>query len=482
MVGAVALAFGAVIAHAQSAVDPVLQPRPHAKRYTGEKISLNFQSIDIRLVFQVIADFADVNIVTSDSVSGVLNLRMKEVPWDQALDVILDSKNLDVRRNGSVLWIAPKGDISAKERSEFEERQQLENLEPVETQAFQLNYAKAVTIAQGLAGPSSSPGRGASVVTGSSAAGDSREGIVTAGRPTSRILSARGSVLAEARTNQLFVTDVPARLAQVSALVRKLDIPVRQVLIEARIVEALDSFGKSLGVKLGGGIINNRGTIGASSTATGFTDSNFVNLPSSGVLGNGAAPGAFAFSLFNAGLSRVLDLEISALEADHKGKVVASPSVVTADQTKALIEQGTELPYQVATSSGATSIAFRKANLKLEVTPQITPDGDVILALDVNKDMVGRETAAGFAVNTKHVQTEVLVQDGGTVVIGGIFEVTETNDESRIPVLGEMPVIGGLFRTRSRSTEKMEMLVFITPKVQPGAMALEPGIEGARSR
>jgi type IV pilus assembly protein PilQ len=293
-------------------------------------------------------------------------------------------------------------------------------------------------------------------------------------------------VLAEARTNQIFVSDVPSRLAQVAELIQKLDVPVRQVLIEARIVEATDTFGKSLGVKLGGGAFNSHNAIGpnpivtpAVTTGTPFgtivtsaatatqtvTSSNFVNLPSTGVSGNGNAPGTFAISLFNATFSRMLNLEISALEADGKGKVVSSPRVVTADQTKALIEQGTELPYQVATSSGATSIAFRKANLKLEVTPQITPEGNIILSLDVNKDTVGQATTAGFAINTKHVQTEVLVENGGTVVIGGIFELTETNDESRIPVLGEVPYVGALFRTRTRVANKTEMLVFITPKM-----------------
>ena len=282
-------------------------------------------------------------------------------------------------------------------------------------------------------------------------------------------------------------SDTNSWLVQVAELIQKLDIPVRQVLIEARIVEAADTFGKSLGVKLGGGIAG--GSVGSvngsnifgnagvmpvvtpglngnpSQALTTFTNSNFVNLPSTGVSGNGNAPGTFAISLFNSSFSRMLNLEISALEADGKGKVVSSPRVVTADQTKALIEQGTELPYQVATSSGATSIAFRKANLKLEVTPQITPEGNIILTLDVNKDTVGQPTTAGFAINTKHVQTEVLVENGGTVVIGGIFELTESNDESRIPVLGEVPYVGALFRTRTRTANKTEMLVFITPKM-----------------
>jgi len=435
--------------------------------YTGEKLSLNFQNIEIRSLLQVIADFTNFNIVTSDSVTGALTLRLKDVPWDQALDIIMQAKNLGMRKNGSVLWIAPKDEINAKEKLEFEAQAAIQNLEPLRTQSFQLNYTKAVAIAQGLTG------------TGQAAGGSSGT--------TTRILSPRGSVIAESRTNQLFVSDIPSRLQQVAELIQKLDVPVRQVLIEARIVEASDTFGKSLGVRLGGGIAG--GTVGSNngrpvfgnvgviptvtaatattqgSALTTFTNSNFVNLPSTGVSGNGNAPGTFAISLFNSSFSRMLNLEISALEADGKGKVVSSPRVVTADQTKALIEQGTELPYQVATSSGATSIAFRKANLKLEVTPQITPEGNIILTLDVNKDTVGQATTAGFAINTKHVQTEVLVENGGTVVIGGIFELTETNDESRVPVLGEVPYVGALFRTRNRVANKTEMLVFITPKM-----------------
>ena len=431
--------------------------------YSGEKLSLNFQNIEIRSLLQVIADFTNFNIVTSDSVTGALTLRLKDVPWDQALDIIMQAKNLGLRKNGSVLWIAPKDEINAKEKLEFEAQAAIQNLEPLRTQSFQLNYTKALTIAEGLTGTGASSGGGG-------------------GGTTSRILSPRGSVIAESRTNQLFVSDIPARLAQVAELIQKLDIPVRQVMIEARIVEATDTFGKSLGVRLGGGVINTRSTVGAMpvvvpnavtngafgsvpSATTTFTNSNFVNLPSTGVAGNGNEPGTFAVSLFNSSFSRLLNLEISALEADGKGKVVSSPRVVTADQTKALIEQGTELPYQVATSSGATSIAFRKANLKLEVTPQITPEGNIILTLDVNKDTVGQNTTAGFAINTKHVQTEVLVENGGTVVIGGIFELEEKNDESRIPVLGEVPYLGALFRTRTRLMNKTEMLVFITPRM-----------------
>jgi type IV pilus assembly protein PilQ len=435
--------------------------------YNGEKLSLNFQNIEIRSLLQVIADFTNFNIVTSDSVNGALTLRLKDVPWDQALDIIMQAKNLGMRKNGSVLWIAPKDELNAKEKLEFEAKAAIENLEPLRTQSFQLNYTKAIAIAQGLTGTGASSGGGGG------------------GGTTTRILSPRGSVIAEARTNQLFVSDIPSRLDRVAELIQKLDIPVRQVLIEARIVEATDTFGKSLGVKLGGGIAGERFASSAGNRAFAivdagrysgcqrcrqhgkqhFTNSNFVNLPAGDAGGTGNAAGTFAISLFNSSFSRMLNLEISALEADGKGKLVSSPRVITADQTKALIEQGEEIPYQQATSSGATSISFRKAVLKLEVTPQITPEGNIILTLDVSKDARGVNTSAGPAINTKHVQTEVLVENGGTVVIGGIFELTETNDESRVPVLGEVPYLGALFRKRERIANKTEMLVFITPKM-----------------
>jgi len=418
--------------------------------YTGQKLSLNFQSIEVRSLLQVIADFTNFNIITSDSVNGTVTLRLQDVPWDQALDIILQSKGLGMRKTGNVLWIAPKDEINTKEKLDLESAAALQGLEPLRTQAFQLNYTKATEVAAQLTAVGSGAG---------SAAG-------------ARLLSARGSVISEARTNQLFVTDIPTRLEQVQQLIAKLDIPARQVLIEARIVEASDTFGKSLGIKLGGGAatgVNGNTGVGVSLGSSyvygvsGTTSGSFVNLPAQGQ--GGYSPANIALSIFGQAAGRFLNLELSALEADGKGKVVSSPRVVTADQIKALIEQGTELPYQVATSSGATSIAFRKANLKLEVTPQITPEGNIILALDVNKDTVGQSTAAGFAINTKHIQTQVLVENGGTVVIGGIFELTEVDSETKVPLLGDLPGIGNLFKTRSKTANKQEMLVFITPKV-----------------
>jgi type IV pilus assembly protein PilQ len=421
--------------------------------YTGQKLSLNFQSIEVRSLLQVIADFTNFNVITSDSVNGTVTLRLQDVPWDQALDIILQAKGLGMRKTGNVLWIAPKDEINTKEKLDLEAAAALQGLEPLRTQAFQLNYTRATEVAAQLTASSG----GASGTTGNA-----------------RLLSARGSVISEARTNQLFVTDIPSRLDQVQQLIAKLDIPARQVLIEARIVEASDTFGKSLGVKLGGGTgigtsVNDNTGVGVNfgstytAGAAGTSSNNFVNLPATGQGGYSAAN--VALSIFGSAAGRFINLELSALEADGKGKVVSSPRVVTADQIKALIEQGTELPYQVATSSGATSIAFRKANLKLEVTPQITPEGNIILALDVNKDTVGQSTAAGFAINTKHIQTQVLVENGGTVVIGGIFELTEIDSVTKVPLFGDLPGVGNLFKTTSRTANKQEMLVFITPRV-----------------
>ncbi len=435
--------------------------------YSGEKLSLNFQNIEVRSLLQVIADFTNFNVVTSDSVTGGVTLRLKDVPWDQALDIILQAKGLGMRKSGNVLWIAPKDEIASKEKLDLESKAALQNLEPVRTQAFQLNYTKAADIAAQLTAGGSGGGSGSN---------------------SARILSPRGSVIAEPRTNQLFVSDIGAKLEQVQQLISKLDIAIRQVLIEARIVEASDTFGKSLGVRLGGSDLrgvrggdpgyavsgSNRvtfgGTYNAVSSTTGESvnsldtiNSNFVNLPAVGQ--GGFNPASFAISLFSASANRFLNLELSALEADGKGKLVSSPRIVTADQTKALIEQGTEFPYQQATSSGATSVAFRKANLKLEVTPQITPEGNIILDLDINKDSRGETTAAGIAINTKHIKTQVLVENGGTVVIGGIFELSETENETKVPFLGDLPAVGNLFKTKSRTASKQEMLVFITPKM-----------------
>jgi type IV pilus assembly protein PilQ len=432
--------------------------------FSGEKLSLNFQNIEVRALLQVIADFTNFNVVTSDTVTGTVTLRLKDVPWDQALDIILQSKGLGVRKNGNVLWIAPKEELANREQVDLESRKKLAELEPVRTQAFQLNYTKAETIAKSLIG---------------SALVEQAINNAT-GQNSGRILSPRGSVIFEQRTNQMFVTDIPSKLEEVQAMIAKIDIPVRQVLIEARIVEAADNWGQSLGVKLGfanlagpptsgpgAQVGGNYGAVGAQtgqSPPVDFTNTQFVNLPAStGALG--AAAATFALSLFSASANQFLNLELSALESDGNGKIVSSPRVITADQVKALIEQGEELPYQQATSSGATAVAFRKAILKLEVTPQITPEGFVLLDLDVNKDSVGRATLQGFAIDTKHVRTQVLVENGGTVVIGGIFTQENREEINKVPLLGDIPYMGWLFKNRLLTTKKTELLVFITPKI-----------------
>ena len=432
--------------------------------YSGEKLSLNFQNIEVRSLLQVIADFTNFNIVTSDTVTGALTLRLKDVPWDQALQIIMDAKGLGMRKSGTVLWIAPKDEIDERTRKDYEAAQTIEKLEPLRTQAYQMNYAKAVDMVTQL-----------SVSSQGSTGGTS-----------TRFLSERGSAIAEPRTNQLFVTDTAAKLEEVRKLLASLDIPVRQVLIEARIVEARDTFGRSLGVRLGATDLRaNRGGDGgygigggnrvgfgtnysnsvSSSGAGGITDvlGSFVNLPAQ--LAGVEGVGSFALSIFNSAANRFLTLELSAMEADGKGKIVSSPRVITADQTKALIEQGTEYPYAVTAPNGATTIAFKKAVLKLEVTPQITPEGSIILDLDINKDSRGETTTQGVAIDTKHIKTQILIENGGTVVIGGIFEMEETNQENKIPLLGDIPVVGHLFKNNTKESSKREMLVFITPKV-----------------
>ena len=429
----------------------------------NQKMTLVFKSIEVRALLQLMAEFTGQNMIIADSVVGTVSLNLKDLPWSQALDIILSARGLGKRQTGDVLEIAPKAELDAREKAEAQTRQSIEGLEPVRTQDFKLNYAKATDIAASLMG-----------ATGAGAA--------------ARVLSPRGSVLPEVRTNQIFVTDIPSALARVQTLIRKLDIPVRQVLIEARIVEASDTFGRSLGTRLGGrpitvnggansqfggASLNSEIVPGAPSSLNTFGTSagNFFNLPAAGL--NGLSAATFALSLFNSSRTRLLNLEISALEADGKGKVVSSPRIVTTDQVKALIEQGTELPYQTRGSTTVEpKVEFRKAILKLEVTPQITPEGHIILTLDVNKDSVGRVTPAGFAIDTKRVQTQVLVENGGTVAIGGIFEEAERQDETKVPLLGDLPGVGYLFKNRTRSTSKSELLVFITPRLLTGVQAL----------
>ena len=452
------------------------------KKFVGSPISMNFQNIEVRSALQILANFTGLNVVAADTVGGTLALHLHQVPWDQVLDLIAQAKGLSVRHDGNVIWVAPRVEVAARERLDMESRLALQQAEPLQTQGFALNYAKATDVATQLQGGGSSGAALPAGLFGSGMAWASPQGPqATQGL---RMLSVRGSVMAEPRTNQLFVSDIASRLAQVAGLIKQIDVPLRQVMIEARIVQASESFGQTLGVRLGGlGQGSPRsvwGTTQASALAnanpiaqqpTSFqvadkafnTSGQFVNLPAAAI--NGFESASFAVSIFNAEKNRFLNLELSALEADGKGKVVSSPRVVTHDQAKAVIEQGTELPYQTAAASGATAITFRKANLKLEVTPQITPEGGIVLTLDVLKDSVGQITPAGFAIDTKHVNTQVLVDDGGTVMIGGIFESVEQDDDYKVPLLGDLPGLGWLFKNRRRAHAKQELLVFITPKM-----------------
>ena len=438
--------------------------------FTGEKLSLNFQNVEVRSVLNVIADFTDLNIITSDAVGGSLTLRLKDVPWDQALQIILDTRGLDMRKNGNVVWIAPRDELATKEKLLLESQQQIGELEAVRTESFRLNYQKAAEVQ------------------------------VLLSSTTQRILSKRGSAVVDARTNTVFVQDVPTRLEDVRKLIAQIDVPVRQVMIEARIVEATDTFSKNLGARLGynqnlpGGdyILGDksvRSTVGASLSTTAqqttdasgtrqllagvpdITNAQNVNLPATGL--NGFNAGVISAILFNKGFTRFLTLELSALEADSKGKIISSPRVLTGDKVEAVIEQGTELPYQSATSSGATAVSFRKANLSLKVKPQITPDGNIIMTLDINKDSVGQVTTAGFAIDTKHVKTEVLVENGGTVVIGGIFSQDERTSITKVPLFGDIPVLGNLFKNTGKQDNKTELLVFITPRIMSDQLNLQ---------
>ena len=435
--------------------------------FTGERISLSFQSVDIRSLLQIIADVAGVNMIVSDSVSGQIAMRLQNVPWDQALDIILRTKGLGMRRQGNVMLVAPVDEIASRERAEAEAANQKIALAPLHSEIIQINYAKASDLGN----------------------------IVK--NKTNSILSARGSVTIDDRTNSLLVLETRDKLTEIRALVQRLDVPVRQVLIESRIVVANDNFERDLGTQFGVSYVGNVGNNflttggtnvgGTDSTVTSYTTttngvvtvpspsgSNYnVNLPAPASSGT---PGSFALSLL--AKNTLVDLELSALQTEGKGEVISSPRVITANAKPAVIKQGVEIPYQASTSSGATSVSFKDAVLSLNVTPQITPDGRVIMDLAVHDDSVGSNISTGTggstpSIDTREVDTQVLVDNGQTVVLGGIYQQTTSQAISKIPLLGDIPILGYLFRNNQIINNKTELLVFITPKILTEGLKVE---------
>jgi type IV pilus assembly protein PilQ len=435
-------------------VDPDKLGKSNKIGYTGDKLTLNFQKIDVREALNVIADFTETNMVISDTVSGNITLRLKDVPWDQAFDIILQSRGLDMRKSGNVIQVAPREEIAAKEKIDLTSHQEIAELEELRTESFQISYQK----------------------------GDAIAAMLT--NDKQRMLSKRGSAVVDPRTNTLFVQDTSGHLEEARKLIKQIDVPVRQVMIEARVVEASDKFGKNLGVRLGynsndafqvGNSTRLSGNIGANTVTSGPltppiltmpANTPNVNLPSAGTAG------AFSMLLFNSSLSKLLSVELTALETDSKGKVISSPRVVTSDQTEATIATGTEVPYQQASSSGATNVAFKSATLSLSVKPQITPDDNVIMDIKVNKDSVGTLYAGVPSIDTNKVTTQVLVENGGTVVIGGVYSQQQSDGVDKVPLLGDIPVLGYLFRRSSKIDNKSELLIFITPKIIKDAMSL----------
>jgi type IV pilus assembly protein PilQ len=430
--------------------------------YSGEKLSLDFQNIETRTLLAVLADFAEMNVVISDSVRSSTTLRLKDVPWDQALDITLKQSGLSMRKSGNVIMIAPTEELATKEKLELEAKQQISELEPLRTETFQLKYTKA----------------------------ESFKKILTDDQQ--KILSKRGSAVWDPRTNMLFVQDTSAKLEEIRKLINQIDVPVRQVMIDARIVEASDTFSKALGARLGfhdfgtqggfpldgnsraiiGGNLNDTGAhTGQSATVPNWpNDSLNVSLPAKSSAGTA---GVLSLLLFQSNATRFLNLELSALQADGKGKIISNPRVLTSDQSEAVIEDGTDIPYLQASSSGATSVSFKKAVLSLKVKPQITPDDNIIMDLKVNKDSRGENTVAGPAINTKQITTQVLVENGGTVVIGGIFNQEEANTVTKVPLLGDIPVLGFMFRNTDKRNDKRELLVFVTPRILKESLNLK---------
>lgn len=443
------------------------------KIYTGKKLSLNFQDTPIRSALQAIADFTGMNILVANNVVGRLTIRLEQTPWDQALDIILQSAGLGMRHYGTVLSIAPQEDLLKKDEALLESAQQVSNLAPLFTQSFHMSYQKVDDVQKILTSPgSATTGGAANVTTG--------------------LLSKRGSVIVDVRTNQLFLQDTAANIERIARFIASIDIPVAQVMIEARIVEANQNFSRTLGVRLGvsrfgrfrdnGAAIVptwamgpsnevNTGNMKAAAIDPTLQTYN-VNLPSTGA--DSYEAGKIAWTLFNAGRTSLLNLELSALEADGNGRVLSNPRVVTSDKTQAIIEQGTEIPYTTVQTSGGSVVSttsFRSANLSLKVTPQITPNNKITMDIEITKDTVGSSTAAGISIDTKHVKTAVLIENGGTLMVGGIFTKNATHQLDKIPFLGDLPIIGALFRQIMRTQTQQELLVFITPRIVNNAVA-----------
>ncbi|KML46575.1 secretin [Burkholderia cepacia] len=398
----------------------------------ARRISLNLQSAGLAAAFDAFARFTGLNIVVGEQVRGTVTLRLNNVRWRDAFDTLLDTHGLAMSRRGNVIWVTPAAELAARERERFEMHARAADLEPLASRTFALRYPRAQDVQRLLAG-----------ATGQ------------------RLLSKRGAAAADPRTNLLFVTDLAPRIAQIEGLIDAIDRPSRQVRIEARIVEGEQGFSRNLGARVA---LRAQGRPSSGDGATFTTDArNALDLAARPLGGFDAATAGF--TLFAAPLSRVLDVELSALEAQGRGQIVSRPRVVTADRVKAIVEQGSELPYQAKVGNGMSGVQFRRATLKLEVEPQITPDGRVVLDLDVTKDSVGEPTAAGPAIHTKHVQTRVEVEDGGTVAIGGIYEQLNRNDVTRVPLLGKIPFLGALFRHRAQRDQRNELVVFITPTV-----------------
>ncbi len=424
--------------------------------FTGERLSLNFQDIEVRSVLQLLADFTGLNLVVSDSVEGNLTLRLKNVPWDQAMDIILKTKGLDQRKAGNVILIAPTDEIAAREKLELEARKQVEELERLRTEFIKVNYAKASDMADLLK------------------------------LTDNAILSPRGSVSVDERTNTLLIKDTNTSLANVRILLAELDIAVRQVLIESRVVIANDDFSKELGVRFGVSASS-----GGSGSVVGNGDQNAItsgSLEGAGAIANGVAPGvdslnvnlpvqnpagSFALALAKLPLGTLLEMELSAAQIEGRGEVVSSPRVITADSHTARIEQGVEIPY-LELSDGDATLKFRKAVLSLEVTPQITPDDRVIMDLDVHKDNVGEEVSFGRglsapSIDTREVQSQLLVDNGQTVVLGGIYETVQAHQVNRVPFFSDLPVVGNLFKSTKDVDDRTELLIFVTPKILQGS-------------